>query len=111
MLRPNAALSASLALHELTTNAAKYGALSVAAGWVEVSWAEETREGEPWLVLRWSEHGGPVVTPPSRSGFGRVLLERSLAYDVDGHVDLDFRPEGLRCTAMIPFERNIAGEE
>jgi light-regulated signal transduction histidine kinase (bacteriophytochrome) len=111
MLRPKAALSASLALHELTTNAAKYGALSVAAGWVDVSWAEQTREGKRWLALRWTEHGGPVVAPPRRSGFGRVLVERSLAYDVNGHVDLDFRPEGLTCTAMIPFEHVIEGEE
>ncbi len=110
MLRPKAALSASLALHELTTNAAKYGALSVAAGWVEVSWAEESREGKSWLALRWAEHGGPVVAPPRRKGFGRVLLERSLAYDVDGFVDLDFKPEGLRCTAMIPFDQIIEGE-
>ncbi len=111
MLKPKAALSASLALHELTTNAAKYGALSVAEGWVEVSWAEQTREGKPWLVLQWTEHGGPVVAPPDRSGFGRVLLERSLAYDVDGHVDLDFRPEGLTCTALIPFEQILEGED
>ncbi len=111
MLRPKAALSVSLALHELATNAAKYGALSVAEGWVEVSWAEETREGKPWLALHWTEHGGPPVTPPGRSGFGRMLLERSLAYDVDGHVDLDFTPEGLACTALIPFEQIIEGEE
>ncbi len=111
MLRPKAALSVSLALHELTTNAAKYGALSIPEGRVEVSWAEQTREGKPWLALRWTEHGGPTVAPPVRSGFGRMLLERSLAYDVDGHVDLDFRPEGLACTALIPFEQIIEGEE
>ncbi len=109
MLRPKAALSVSLALHELTTNAAKYGALSVPEGWVEVGWAEQALEGKPWLVLRWTEHGGPVVAPPGRSGFGRVLLEHSLAYDVDGHVDLEFRPEGLTCKAMIPFEQIIEG--
>jgi light-regulated signal transduction histidine kinase (bacteriophytochrome) len=111
MLRPKAALSASLALHELTTNAAKYGALSVAEGWVEVGWSEQARDGKPWLALRWAEHGGPVVAPPGRSGFGLMLLERSLAYDVDGHVDLEFRPEGLICKAMIPFEQIIEGEE
>jgi light-regulated signal transduction histidine kinase (bacteriophytochrome) len=110
-LRPKAALSVSLALHELATNAAKYGALSVPAGWVEVGWEVQAREAKPWLVLRWAEHGGPLVAPPDRSGFGRMLLERSLAYDVDGHVDLDFRPEGLMCTALIPFEQIMEGEQ
>ncbi len=107
MLRPKAALSVSLALHELTTNAAKYGALSVPEGWINIDWDAQTLEGKKWLRLRWAEHGGPAVAAPSRMGFGRVLLERSLAYDVDGQVDLDFRPEGLICTAMIPFEQII----
>jgi light-regulated signal transduction histidine kinase (bacteriophytochrome) len=111
MLRPKAALSLSLALHELMTNAAKYGALSAAAGGVEISWRTQESNGKRWLLLRWSEHGGPRVATPSRMGFGRILLERSLAYDVDGEVHLDFNPEGLICTAMIPFEHIIEREE
>ncbi|MFZ1108780.1 MAG: HWE histidine kinase domain-containing protein [Rhodomicrobium sp.] len=104
ILKPKAALSISLALHELITNAAKYGALSAPEGRVLVSWSAQTRKGERWLVFRWIEHGGPKVAPPSRRGFGRILLERSLAYDVDGEVELDFRPEGLVCTALIPID-------
>ncbi len=111
VLRPKAALSVSLALHELITNAAKYGALSVAQGQVLISWKVQSRKGKRWLILRWTEHGGPLVAPPSRMGFGRVLVERSLAYDVGGEVDLDFRPEGLSCTAMIPFEHIIEPED
>ncbi len=111
VLRPKAALSVSLALHELTTNAAKYGSLSVAEGHVDVSWKVQSREGKRCLVLHWVESGGPPVVSPGRMGFGRVLLERSLAYDVDGDVNLDFRPEGVICTAMIPFDHIIEGKE
>ena len=107
MLRPKAALSVSLALHELATNAGKYGALSVAEGWVEIDWGGQSRGGNRLVALRWVEHGGPLVRPPTRMGFGRVLLERSLAYDVDGEVELDFRPEGLVCIAMIPFNQLV----
>ncbi len=103
MLRPKAALSIALALHELTTNAAKYGALSAPSGQVAVSWAIKQRHGDRRFAFRWEEKGGPAVAPPSRMGFGRLLLERSLAYDLDGDVSLDFRPEGLVCTAEIPF--------
>jgi light-regulated signal transduction histidine kinase (bacteriophytochrome) len=110
-LKPKAALSVALALHELITNAAKYGALSSSEGQVLVSWTALDRKGERWLVFRWAEQGGPKVAPPARTGFGRILLERSLAYDVDGEVDLDFRPEGLVCTAMIPFDHFIECEE
>ncbi len=104
MLKPKTALSFSLALHELITNAAKYGSLSVPEGRVEISWREQVRKGERWLMLRWAELGGPAVRPPDRIGFGRILLEQTLAYDVDGEVDVEFRPEGLVCTAAIPFD-------
>ncbi len=110
-LKPKAALSVALALHELITNAAKYGALSSAKGRALISWTAQTRKGERWLVFRWVEQDGPKVAPPTRTGFGRMLLERSLAYDVDGEVDLDFRPDGLVCTAMIPFDHFIERQE
>jgi two-component system, chemotaxis family, sensor kinase Cph1 len=111
ILKPKAALSISLALHELITNAAKHGSLSAAGGRVLISWSLQIRKGERWLVFRWIEHGGPKVAPPTRTGFGRILLERSLAYDVDGEVELDFRPEGLACTALIPFDHFIERED
>ena len=104
MVKPKTALSLSLALHELITNAAKYGALSAPQGRVEISWREQVRKGERWLMLRWAEQEGPAVTPPIRIGFGRILLEQTLAYDVDGEVELEFRPDGLVCTAVIPFD-------
>ncbi len=108
ILRPKAALSVSLALHELATNGAKYGAFSSAAGRVEISWTAADCDGRRWLTLRWVEHGGPNIKPPSRVGFGRLLLERVLAYDLEGKVDLDFRPEGLVCTIELPFDMIVA---
>lgn len=91
---PNQALAISLALHELSTNAAKYGALSRPEGRVEIRWkAEDNR-----LHLSWSESGGPHVIPPSRRGFGSRLIERALGRDLDGQTRLEFAPEGVRCS-------------
>jgi light-regulated signal transduction histidine kinase (bacteriophytochrome) len=109
-LRPKAALSISLAFHELMTNAAKYGALSVASGKVEINWRVKSGDGRRGLLFRWEERGGPPVAPPVHMGFGRMLLERSLAYDIDGEVTLDFRAEGLICEAFIPFAHIIGLE-
>jgi PAS domain S-box-containing protein len=99
-LTPKQAVSLGLAFHELTTNAAKYGALSVKNGRVEVEWeiapTDEVR-------LRWIETGGPAVEPPRQSGFGRLLLERALAADLGGSVALSFRKEGLQCLVTLPL--------
>lgn len=84
----------ALALHELATNAAKYGALSGEAGRVEIAWR---LEGPGALAFDWRETGGPPVTPPSRRGFGSRMIERSLAGELKGAARLDFRPEGLVC--------------
>jgi two-component system, chemotaxis family, CheB/CheR fusion protein len=97
VLQPRQATSMALALHELCTNAVKYGALSGERGRVSVRWA--LREGVPQhLTLVWSEHDGPAVTPPSTRGFGTVLLEQALASDLGARISNEFRPEGLRCT-------------
>jgi PAS domain S-box-containing protein len=88
------ALALSLALHELATNAAKYGALSVPEGKVTIRWSQ-TAEDE--LTLTWTEQGGPEVSAPDRTGFGTRLLERNLPRELDAEVALTFAPEGLRC--------------
>lgn len=93
-LEPKTAVALGLALHELATNASKYGALSTTAGRVAVRW---TRSGKH-LRLTWTETGGPPVTPPERFGFGGRLLRRGLAEELQGAVQLNFRPEGLVCT-------------
>ena len=93
----------ALVLHELATNAAKYGALSVTGGKLEVrSSLEPTGE----CVLEWTETGGPRVTPPAREGFGTTLLNRSIPFDLGGESDLQYRPEGLRARFVLPA-RNV----
>jgi two-component sensor histidine kinase/PAS domain-containing protein len=90
---PKQALALSLALHELATNAAKYGALSRSGGRVELRWKVRNEK----LHLTWRESGGPRVAAPSRRGFGSRLLKEVLASDLDGQCRLEFAPEGVRC--------------
>ena len=107
-LNPKSALTLGMALHELTTNAAKYGALSdPKAGRVNVGWQIEPKEGH--LNICWSESGGPPVSPPKRSGFGRLLLERALGVDLRSDVQLDFAKDGLKCTISLPLDETVAG--
>jgi two-component sensor histidine kinase len=104
VLGPKSAVSLGMALHELATNAAKYGSLSSADGSVEIEWGL-VRDDQ--LRVRWSERGGPEVLPPTRSGFGRLLLERGLAHELKGKVQLDFAKEGLKCTLVFPLEGEL----
>ncbi|HKD28876.1 MAG TPA: HWE histidine kinase domain-containing protein, partial [Xanthobacteraceae bacterium] len=99
MLKPDAAQTIAVALHELATNAAKYGALSVATGQVRVEWS---RAADGWLVLRWTETGGPPVHPPTRKGFGTHVMEAMIQGQVMGDVWLDWRAEGLGCEITVP---------
>lgn len=96
-LRAKMALSISMALHELATNAAKYGALSNGNGSVKITWHIERQEQHPFLRLEWRELGGPMVAPPAHKGFGSRLIEHGLAQDLAGGAKLEFLPEGLRC--------------
>jgi two-component sensor histidine kinase len=90
---PNCALGLSLALHELATNAAKYGALSRPEGLVEASWKAENGK----LHLTWKESGGPPVRPPDRGGFGTRLIRNAIFSEMEGQTELDFAREGVRC--------------
>jgi PAS domain S-box-containing protein len=101
-----AALTLGMALHELATNAAKHGALSSKCGSIDVAWQVDRQNGQ--LRIRWTEVGGPPVTPPARSGFGRLLLERALASDLGGDVQLDFDEHGLKCAIGIPLDQHVA---
>jgi PAS domain S-box-containing protein len=100
LLSPTATVSLALGLHELATNAAKYGALSNGAGTVEVEWRADDGEFE----LVWTERGGPPVEPPARQGFGTRLLQRAVASDLGGAVELDFACTGLVCTIRTRLE-------
>jgi PAS domain S-box-containing protein len=101
MLTPKQALTLGMAVHELATNAAKYGALSTKSGAVDVVWQFDPKDKK--LKIRWSETGGPPVAKPERSGFGRLLLERAIAADVRGDVRLDFAPLGVSCEIQVPL--------
>ena len=103
-LSPSQALAFAMAIHELATNAVKYGAWSDAAGRVRIDWAMARRPGGPDEVrFTWSEEGGPPVRPPGRQGFGSRLLQQGLARDLGGAVELTFAPEGLRCDIRAPL--------
>jgi two-component sensor histidine kinase len=99
-LSPKAALSLSMAMHELATNAVKYGALSNETGRVDVAW----RVTSGRLRIEWRESGGPPVKEPVRRGFGSRLVERGLAGELGGSAELHFNPEGLLCIIDAPLD-------
>jgi two-component sensor histidine kinase len=101
-LGPNATLSLAMILHELSTNAMKYGALSVETGRVSLRWAVENTGPEAELVIRWTEEGGPpAIAPKGKSGFGTKLVKMGL--DGTGHVKLDFLSTGLSAELRAPL--------
>ncbi len=102
-LPPNLTLSLALALHELSTNAIKYGALSTAGGTVSLSWFVEGGAKHQRLRIEWRETGGPVVAPPQTKGFGTRMIERLLDVEA-GTVEIEFKPSGVLCV----FEINLA---
>lgn len=102
-LRPKAALALAMALHELCTNAAKYGALSNEAGYVRLQWQIVPCKAGRCLQLHWQERGGPAVSSPVRKGFGSRLLERGLAGELGADVRLAYPVEGVECHIEVPL--------
>jgi two-component sensor histidine kinase len=102
-LNPQVAVSLSMALHELATNAAKYGALSNHQGRVELSW-RVVAHSDPRLHIDWRERGGPTVTAPDHNGFGTRMISRVIGSNMNGKVDLSFDPEGVHCAIDAPLE-------
>jgi PAS domain S-box-containing protein len=99
MMRTDIAQTVAVALHELATNAAKYGALSVAEGHVQIEWSCAS-DGR--LVLRWTEAGGPPVKPPTRQGFGTRVMDGMIRGQLKGAMRFDWRAEGLACEIALP---------
>jgi two-component sensor histidine kinase len=99
MLEPYSAQAIAIALHELATNAAKYGALSAAHGRVEIAWS---RMADGRLSLRWIELGGPTVTLPTHRGFGTRVMENIIGH-LSGEVRFDWRDQGLGCEIALPL--------
>lgn len=107
-LPPKAVVSLSLALHELATNAAKYGALSAPEGRVSISWQHENGR----LRIVWEEHEGPEVTPPERKGFGSTLIERLLSAELRGQAKISYEENGVVCVIdadLSKISENSAG--
>lgn len=105
-------LSLALTIHELATNAAKYGALSVDDGEIDLSWSTDKvdKAGLPVFSFTWAEHGGPKVQQPERTGFGTRLITRVLASDFDGVVRIEYDPSGVVCTLVSPLASVTAGD-
>lgn len=99
-LTPKSVVTLGLAVHELVTNAAKYGALSTSDGVVDIAWRRDQGDA---LVICWTERGGPPVAEPARTGFGRQLLQRAMTAGLKGGVELDFPRDGVRCEIRIPL--------
>jgi PAS domain S-box-containing protein len=102
LLPPATAQTIALALHELATNAAKYGALSVDPGYVDLSWRTEAEK----LELVWTESGGPQISPPERRGYGSRAIVAGIERQLGGLVNFDWQADGLRCTLCVPHEGN-----
>jgi two-component sensor histidine kinase len=102
-LSADLAVPTGMAIHELTTNAVKHGALSVPDGRVEVAWEVKALENGRRLHLEWIERDGPLVAEPTRRGFGSTLLQRVLTAQVQAQIDIDYQPTGLRFTMDAPL--------
>lgn len=103
-LAPNDALSLGLAIHELATNAAKYGSLSVISGSLRIQWTMISSE---LARIEWVERGGPPVAPERGRGFGTELIEKIVAHELGRPVELRFEPEGVVCVLIIPVRKPV----
>jgi two-component system, chemotaxis family, CheB/CheR fusion protein len=97
----------AMVIHELTTNAVKYGALSLQGGHVSACWSVTDEHPPPTLVIQWVEAGGPKVTAPTQQGYGSSVIRELLSYELGGSVDLVFARDGVRCTISLPTSRNV----
>jgi PAS domain S-box-containing protein len=107
-IKPEAAQNLGLALHELAVNAAKFGALSVPAGRVAITWNRVENVDGSAVELDWREKLGPKVKARRRKGFGSMVIERNLARALDARVELEFDPDGLHCHIVIPANQILA---
>lgn len=111
-LGPSATTSLRLALHELSTNAIKHGALSVPGGRIDLNWQIEDAKGSepPHLILNWSEHDGPTIAVPTHRGFGSRLLQEGLPSELRGTAQLLFKPEGVVYRLEAPLSDQVRHE-
>ena len=110
-LGPSSALAIGMAIHELATNAVKYGALSLHTGVVDLSWHFEEAEDGEMFVIDWLERGGPPVSQPTRQGFGMTVIERGIAHELGGHANVRFNPEGVHATLRAPVGSSVVADK
>jgi two-component system, chemotaxis family, CheB/CheR fusion protein len=103
-MSPGGALAFGMIIHELATNAVKYGAFSTSDGHVVIDWRIEAIAGSSRFIFSWKEQGGLAVTPPPHHGFGTAVIDRTLKHELRGQAELDFSPNGLQATLYVPFE-------
>jgi two-component sensor histidine kinase len=109
LLKPQAAQDLGMALHELATNASKYGALSVATGTIEIAWTVDGRAAEAKrFLMTWRESGGPMVSPPLHTGFGSTVITRTLKNTFRGQAEVEYRAEGLSWELTAPMGHLVA---
>jgi two-component sensor histidine kinase len=101
-LSPQASLTLMMILHELGTNAAKYGALKTDTGQLEIDWRPLWKDGRELMVLDWSESGGPPVESPIKTGFGTRMLQMAVRGVAGGEIKVDYAPDGLKCQVVLP---------
>jgi len=107
-LDANTASTLGLVLHELATNAAKYGSLSVPSGTVDIVWAQiDGAKLGRRLHLTWTERDGPRVDPTAKPGFGTAFISRAVEYDLQGTANVELLPAGLCCTLELPIDGNL----
>jgi two-component sensor histidine kinase len=111
LVKAKAVLSLSMALHEMCTNAVKYGALKTGEGRVSIRWDIESKDGERILHLVWTERDGPPIVPPARFGFGSKMIERVLAYELEAEVETRYPSTGMILTIRAPLSRIRAEQE
>ena len=103
MLSARTGLAMGMVMHELATNAAKYGGLSTPGGHVDVTWSLDGEGDGARLSLQWRESGGPPITKPNRRGFGSRLIEHSIGNDLSGEIELSYLPSGFQCRLAFPL--------
>jgi two-component system CheB/CheR fusion protein len=107
-LKPRGALAFGMVVHELVTNAVKYGALSVPSGKIAIEWEVESRDDGDHIVWRWIEQNGPPITAPAAQAFGLSLIERSLNHELKGEAKFSFDLSGLQAILTLPLDPTIA---
>jgi two-component system, chemotaxis family, CheB/CheR fusion protein len=110
LLRPRAALALGMVVHELATNAVKYGALSVPEGRVTVTWEIGERDRDAALRVQWREVGGPEVTGPSHEGFGSKLITQQIRYELRGETVVNYLPAGLEVAFTVPIKETCESD-